>query len=275
MPNTTTKPKPFIYWVGGKRKIADQLIDRFPTSLSLNNYYEPFLGGGALFFKIKDRFKQCFLSDINLELITSYNMVKKNPTAVGDLLSKHKEHHSKEYYYSVVNNDNSNDPTNITARFLYLNKYSFNGIYCVNKKGKLCLHFSTHNHGISHFKNRLKQCSSFLSDTLIYVTDFSFIEPKENDFVYFDPPYHKAGEKFYTRLPFNEHEQIRLRDFAKELTSKGVKLMISNSDTNFIREIYQDFTINTVDIKYTITGQKVNVQKEIAKELIITNYADK
>ncbi len=269
MATTQNKSLPFFNWVGGKRKLADQLIQYVPDTF--NNYYEPFLGGGALFFKIKDRCQKCFLSDINLELITSYNAVKKNPIAVNDLLSQHKAQHSKEYYYSVLNNDNSNDPTNITARFLYLNKYCFNGIYCINKKGKLGLHFSTHNYGISHFKKRLKQCSSFLSDTVIYVTDFSFIEPQENDFVYFDPPYHKAGEKFYTRLPFNEQEQVRLRDFAKELTSKGVKLMISNSDTNFIREIYQDFTINTVDIKYTITGQKVNVQKEIAKELIIMN----
>nr|WP_250311766.1 Dam family site-specific DNA-(adenine-N6)-methyltransferase [Rickettsia endosymbiont of Oedothorax gibbosus] len=266
MTTTKNKPLPFFTWVGGKRKLADQLIKYVPATF--NNYYEPFLGGGALFFKIKDRCKQCFLSDINLELITSYNTVKKNPTLVSDLFAAHKEQHSKKYYYRVQKHNDSNDPTNITARFLYLNKYSFMGMYRVNKSGKLCLSFSSKKYNSANFDKKLQQCSSFLSDATIYVTDFSFIEPKENDFVYFDPPYYQTGERFYTRLPFDKKEQIRLKDFAKELTSKGVKLMISNSDSDFIRDIYQDFTINTVDIKYAITRQK-----KISKELVITNYA--
>jgi DNA adenine methylase len=265
MTATANKPQPFVNWVGGKRKITDQLIERIPQSL--NNYYEPFLGGGALFFKIKDRFKQCFLSDINLELVTSYNTVKKNPYAVNSIFEQHRHNHSKKYYYQVRNNNNSNDPTIITARFLYLNKYAFKGIYRINKNGKLGISFSTKQYGTADIDQKLQQCSNFLSDTSIYATDFSFIEPKENDFVYFDPPYHQAGERFYTRLPFDENEQIRLRDFAKELTSKGVKLMISNNDTEFIRRIYQDFTVNTIDIKYAITGQR-----KISKEVIVTNY---
>lgn len=122
-------------------------------------------------------------------------------------------------------------------------------------------------YGTANIDKKLKLCSSFLKDTSIYAIDFSFIEPKENDFVYFDPPYHQAGEKFYTKLPFDENEQIRLRNFAKELTSKGVKLMISNSDTDFIRTIYQDFTIGTIKTKYAMIGQK-----KITKEVIITNY---
>ncbi len=90
MATTKNKPLPFFNWVGGKRKLADQLIQYVPDTF--NNYYEPFLGGGALFFKIKDRCQKCFLSDINLELITSYNAVKKNPTAVSDLFATHKGH---------------------------------------------------------------------------------------------------------------------------------------------------------------------------------------
>ncbi|HJD63643.1 MAG TPA: Dam family site-specific DNA-(adenine-N6)-methyltransferase [Rickettsia endosymbiont of Sericostoma sp.] len=266
MTTTKNKPLPFFNWVGGKRKLTDQLIQYVPTTF--NNYYEPFLGGGALFFKIKDRCQKCFLSDINLELITSYNAVKKNPTAVSDLFATHKEHHSRKYYYRVQKRNDSNDPTNITARFLYLNKYSFMGMYRVNKSGKLCLSFSSKKYDSANIDKKLQQCSDFLGDASIYVSDFSFIEPRENDFVYFDPPYYQAGERFYTRLPFDQNEQIRLRDFVKELTSKGVKLMISNSNTDFIREIYQGFTINTIDAKYALTGQK-----KITRELVITNYA--
>ena len=262
-------PQPFINWVGGKRKLSDQLVQLIPTGLNDYNYYEPFLGGGALFFQVKDRFKQCFLSDINLELVTSYNVVKKNPEAISNVLKQHKQNHSKEYYYHVRNNNNSNDPTNITARFIYLNKFAFKGIYRVNKNGALGSSFSNKNYGLSKIDTTLKQCSSFLGNASIYATDFSFIEPKENDFVYLDPPYHQTGENFYTRLPFDENEQIRLRDFALSLTSKGVKLMISNSDTDFIRNIYRNvaFTINSLNIKYAISGQK-----KVSREVVITNY---
>ncbi len=256
-------PQPFLQWVGGKRKIVDQLIKHIPSGL--NNYYEPFLGGGALFFQVKHMFNKCYLSDINLDLVTSYNAVKKNPEAVNNLLDLYKEKHSKEHYYQVKSNDNSNNPNNITARFIYLNKYAFKGIYRIGKDGKPTQTFSGRNY--SNIANRLKQCSRLLADTSICALDFSFIEPQENDFVYFDPPYHLSGEKFYTRLPFDEQEQIRLRDFVKELNSKGVKMIISNSNTDFIRNLYQDFNINTIKVMYSMPQQR-----RISDEVLITNY---
>ncbi|HJD56060.1 MAG TPA: Dam family site-specific DNA-(adenine-N6)-methyltransferase [Rickettsia endosymbiont of Pyrocoelia pectoralis] len=263
--NATTPPKPFINWVGGKRKIADKLIEYIPSGL--NNYYEPFLEGGALFFAIKDKFKKYFLSDINLDLITSYNTVKKYPEELTNLYFSHYKNHSKQYFEKLRNINNSNDPTAITAKFIYLNRYSFKGIYRLNRKGQITSSFSLKNPDNSNLKERLKQCSSFLNDAFIYAVDFSFIEPQENDFVYFDPPYHKAGERFYTSMPFTEQDQIRLRDFATELNSKNVKFMISNSDTPFIRNIYSDFNIHSIEIKYLIT-----CQSKISKEVVITNY---
>ncbi|WP_375327469.1 DNA adenine methylase [Candidatus Tisiphia endosymbiont of Nemotelus uliginosus] len=263
--NKTTTISPFFQWVGGKRKIVDQLLEHVP--LGLNNYYEPFLGGGALFFQVKDKFKKCFLSDINLELVTSYNAVKKDPAKIIELCESYKLKHSKEYYYQVRdNNINSNDPIEITARFLYLNKYSFRGIYRVNKHDQAQVSYSTRKyHKSNHFTTI--QCSNLLQNTIIYASDFSFIEPTANDFVYFDPPYHKSGESFYTRLPFGENDQIRLKNFAKELSDKGVKLMISNSDTSFIRSLYKDFNISTITIKYSMSNGK-----RISNELLITNY---
>jgi len=259
------KPQPFLQWVGGKRTVAKQLIEHIPTNL--NNYYEPFLGGGALFFQVKQMFKKCFLSDINLELITTYNAVKKNPETVGALLEEYNSKHSKEYYYKVRNVSNSSHPDNISARFLYLTRYAFKGIYRLNKKGSNVSSFAYKTYKTSRIHNRLKDCSSLLNNVSIYATDFSFIEPQQNDFVYFDPPYHKAGEKFYTRLPFDENEQIRLRDFTEMLTCKGVKIMVSNSDTKFIRDIYKDFNINTIDVKYSLPDKREKLQ-----ELMITNY---
>ena len=258
--------QPFIQWVGGKRKIAPQLIKHLPET-GLNNYYEPFLGGGALFFQVKHMFKQCYLSDINLDLVTSYNAVKYYPEQVGQLLQSHVQNHSKEYYYQVRNINNSNNPQIISARFLYLNRYAFKGIYRINKNGTLDLSYSYKRHKNLNIEEKLKNCSDCLSDVSIYAGDFSFIDPKPDDFVYFDPPYHEAGERFYTRLPFDENEQIRLRDFAKTLDHKGVRFMISNSNTDFIRNLYKGFNINIIEVQYSLPRQRKQI-----KELVITNY---
>lgn len=264
-----TTISPFLQWVGGKRKIVDKLLEKIPLGLELNNYYEPFLGGGALFFQVKDRFNKCFLSDINLEIITSYNAVKKNPTRIIELCESYRLKHSKEHYYQVRdNNVASNDPIQITARFLYLNRYSFRGIYRVNKHNQAQMSYSTRNYSnFDNFASILRQCSNILQNATIYASDFSFIEPQANDFVYFDPPYHKSSEGFYTRLPFSEDDQVRLKNFAEHLSNNGVKLMISNSDTDFIRNLYKDFSINAIAIKYAIS----NYRRE-SQELLITNY---
>jgi len=111
--------QPFLRWVGGKRKVAQQLTDLIPSGL--NNYYEPFLGGGALFFNVKHMFNKCFLSDINLDLVTSYNSIKRNPSEISNLYENHNNKHSKEYYSKICNNNCLAVPADITARFLYIN----------------------------------------------------------------------------------------------------------------------------------------------------------
>ncbi|WP_342270468.1 DNA adenine methylase [Rickettsia endosymbiont of Orchestes rusci] len=256
--------KPFFRWVGGKRKLIAPLLAYIPSGF--DNYYEPFLGGGALFFAVKDKFKKCFLSDINFDLITSYNAVKKNPNEVVKLYDMHIQNHSKDYYRKIVNYC-TNNPNAIAARFLYLNKYSFKGVYQFNKQGKLRSTFFDTKYKNLNIEEKLKEYSSFLNDVFIYTIDFSFIEPQKNDFVYFDPPYHQTGEIFYTKLPFSENDQIRLRDFAVELDSKNIKFMISNNDTSFIRKLYENFNIKNIEIKYSITNHTKS-----STEIIVTNY---
>ncbi|MCP5374911.1 MAG: Dam family site-specific DNA-(adenine-N6)-methyltransferase [Rickettsiaceae bacterium] len=261
---SSNKSQPFIVWVGGKRKIIDKLMEYIPSSL--NNYYEPFLGGGALFFNIKDKVKKAFLSDINLDLVTSYNAVKKTPDEVCKLLDMHEQNHSKEYFYQVRDVNNSNNPSVISARFLYLNRYSFRGIYRLNMDNELKTSCSART-----YKNRLsgqiQESSTLLKDAAIYAGDFSFIEPQVNDFVYLDPPYHNSGESFYTRLPFGEPEQTRLKNFVDGLNSSGVKVMLSNSATDFITNLYKGYNIRVIDTSYSIDNYK-NAKKEV----IITNY---
>ncbi|CAM81108.1 DNA adenine methylase [Orientia tsutsugamushi] len=262
----SNEPKPFLHWVGGKRRIVNKLIEHLPSG-PYYNYYEPFLGGGALFFQVKHLFKQCFLSDINLDLITSYHAVKKNPNEVNRLLNLYHENHSENHYYKIRDNYYSNDPNDITAKFIYLNKYSFRGIYRLNRDGTSAQTFSDKQYLKLHICSRINKCSKLLTGTSIYAMDFSFIEPKKGDFVYLDPPYHQSGERFYTRVPFDEKEQIRLRDFVYELNNKGVKIMLSNNNTAFIRDIYKNFFITHIPVTYSI-----NQKRNLVNELIIINY---
>ena len=260
----SNKSKPFLVWVGGKRKIIDKLVEHIPSEI--NNYYEPFLGGGALFFNLRDKYNKAYLSDINLDLTTSYNAIKNIPDEVSKLSEIHEQNHSKEYFYQIRNNNDNANPSLISARFLYLNRYSFRGIYRLNMNGELKTSYSARSYK-SKISDHIKQSSESLKSATIYTNDYSFIEPTSGDFVYLDPPYHNSGETFYTRLSFDESEQVRLKEFVDKLSLKGVKVMISNSGTDFITNLYKAYNIRIIDIKYAIdNGKTAN------KEVIITNY---
>lgn len=258
------KCNPFIVWVGGKSRLASRLMEYVPSNC--NNYYEPFLGGGALFFSLRDKFKKAYLSDVNFDLVTSFNAIKSTPEEVCKLVDTHEQSHSKEYFYQIREVSDSNNPAAISARFLYLNRYSFRGIYRLNFNGKLTSTIASRSYK-SRISDKVHVNSKALKNATIYASDFSFIEASSGDFVYFDPPYHKSGEKFYTRLPFDESEQIRLKNFIDQLTAKNVKIMLSNSGTNFITDLYKDYNIRIIDIKYAINNHKTSKQ-----EVIITNY---
>ncbi|KJV69838.1 D12 class N6 adenine-specific DNA methyltransferase family protein [Orientia tsutsugamushi str. TA716] len=132
------------------------------------------------------------MSDINLDLITSYHAVKKNPNEVNRLLNLYHKNHSENYYYKIRDNYYSNDPNDITAKFIYLNKYSFRGIYRLNRDGTSAQTFSDKRYLKLHICSRINKCSNLLAGVSICAMDFSFIEPQQNDFVYFDPPYHES-----------------------------------------------------------------------------------
>ena len=259
-----TKPKPFLSWVGNKKRIADNLLEYVPNKI--NDYYEPFLGSGALFFGLHDKCHKAYLSDINLDLTTCYNAIKNTPYEVAKIVDDYENNTSKEYFYYIKDNHTSNNPSSIGAKFLYINRYSFKSIYRLTLNNKLNIAYYN-----KHYKNKIsdsiKQSSQLLKNAVIYARDFSFIEPKEDDFVYFDPPYHNSGEGFYTRLPFDESEQYRLKSVFDKLNLKGVKLMLSNNGTDFITNLYKGYNLKFFDIQYAINNAKTR-----NKEVIITNY---
>lgn len=242
---------PFVKWVGGKRFLVNQLRQNLPEQF--NTYYEPFVGGGALFFEIHEELESAVLSDKNLELIITYQAIKKNPEELIDLLKRHQRNHSKIYYYKIRKQHDLKDKIEVAARFIYLNKTCYNGLFRVNKKG----HFNV---PIGKYKNpnivgedNILACSEALQCAKIEYREFDTITPNEKDLVYFDPPYHPTDEisfTTYTKLDFTERDQERLKDFAVRLQKNGVYVLLSNSNTRFIQELYsmKPFTRLTVHV---------------------------
>lgn len=266
-------PKPFIKWVGGKRSIIDSLLSNTPQNF--NEYYESFLGGGALLYRIYSKAKKCYVSDINFELITAYRVIKQNLNELIKILEMHKKNHNKEYYNKLRAKHNLQDPIEIAGRFIYLNKTCFNGLYRVNKKGEFNVPIGRYkNPNILDLEN-LRACNKTFQKVDIKLKQFNQINPKKNDFVYIDPPYHPTDNNSftsYTSKGFTEKDQINLRDFAINLTTKNVKVMLSNSNTDFINDLYKSKIFNIITIEVPrFVNCKADKRNPI-KEVLIRNY---
>ncbi|MBD2537924.1 DNA adenine methylase [Coleofasciculus sp. FACHB-SPT36] len=265
--------RPFLKWAGGKSQLIQQYIPYFPPKFT--TYYEPFLGGGALFFHLLP--KVSILTDINGELVNVFRCVRDEVEPLIEFLHQHQMNHSKEYYYCVRLMQPST-PLERASRFIYLNKTCFNGLYRENSKGQF-------NVPIGKYKNPkicnpalLRSVSAALQSALIDVQPFeAVLQSAENaeDFVFFDPPYYPLSPTSnftaYSRHSFNEADQIRLRDVFVELAKRGVKVMLSNSDCLFIREIYSNFNIYEISASRMINSNARKRGK--ISELLITSYA--
>ncbi|MBD0388802.1 MAG: DNA adenine methylase [Nostoc sp. C3-bin3] len=241
-------PRPFLKWAGGKGKLIQQYIPYFPKKFK--TYYEPFLGGAAVFFYLNP--PSAALTDINAELVNAYRCVRDNVEKLILNLEAHQLRHCRDYYYEVRK---CPGVTNIekAARLIYLNKTCFNGLYRENSKGAF-------NVPIGKYKNPkicnpalLRSVSAALQKAQINVRPFEDILEHASscdDFVYFDPPYHPLSPTSnftaYSRYSFTQDDQIRLKYVFAELAERGVKVMLSNSDCPFIRELYSDFNINSI-----------------------------
>jgi DNA adenine methylase len=267
------KASPFVKWAGGKRSIISELEKYVPEQFG--NYYEAFVGGGAMFFHLQDRITKAFLSDINFELVLAYNVIKHNPDELIASLKVHKAKHNEEYYYKVRDQHDLQDPIKVVSRFLYLNKTCYNGLYRVNKKGRFNTPMGRYKNPDIVPENNIKLCTTALQEAEVNYWQFDQIEPQEGDFVYFDPPYHPLNSTSftdYTKLDFTETDQERLRDFALALHKKGVKVMLSNSSADLIRKLYKGkaFTIRSVHAPRNINCKPS--ERNNVEELLITTY---
>jgi len=264
-------PRPFLKWAGGKGKLIQQYIPYLPKKFK--TYYEPFLGGAAVFFYLNP--PSGTLTDINAELVNAYRCVRDNVEELILNLEAHQLRHCRDYYYEVRQ---SPGVTNIekAARLIYLNKTCFNGLYRENSKGAF-------NVPIGKYKNPkicnsalLRSVSAALQNAQINVRPFEDILEHASscdDFVYFDPPYHPLSPTSnftaYSRYSFSQDDQIRLKYVFAELAERGVKVMLSNSDCKFIRELYSDFNINSI-IAPRLINSDVRKRGNIT-ELLITS----
>lgn len=272
------EPAPFIRWAGGKRNVIHELISRVPAEIK--NYYEPFLGGGALFYKVYGRAKGAYyLSDINFELIETYKAIRNEPYRVLDALKIHEKNNSREYYYKVRPQNALTDPVERAARFLYLNRVCFNGIYRVNRKNEFNVSYGNkQSPAITQFLTEKIELNNTIfqdQNVKISVKDFTDIKPAEKDFVYFDPPYYPVRAVFQAYSPddFTGRDQVRLRDFAVKLIRQGVNVMLSNSYAPFILDLYagSEFEIAEIEAIRGIKAVRDMNQVSRVKEVVITN----
>ncbi len=270
-------PRPFLKWAGGKSKLIPQYNSYFPSDYQ--TYYEPFLGGGAVFFHLQYfRYSRAVLTDINSELITTYLCVRDNVDELINILKEHQSRHNREYYYHIRANPAS---TNLeqAARLIYLNRTCFNGLYRVNSQGKFNVPLGRYNNPKICQEDLLRAASAALSKSEIRQADFADVlnfAIDKNDFVFFDPPYHPISDTSYftaySRNSFCEKDQERLRDICAELASRGVKVMICNSDCDFIKKIYTQINFNIYRIEAARSINSNIKKRGMIYELLITSY---
>lgn len=275
------KPKPFVKWVGGKRQLLRQFRDMGlypPNDFNpfTNKYFEPFVGGGAVFFDLLP--KKAELSDLNNELVITYNVIKNNVDELIRSLKKHK--HEKEYYLNIRAKDPKKlSDINIASRFIYLNRTGFNGLYRVNSHGIFNVPFGKYTNPLICDEENLRKASKALQKVTIKNQDYKAVlkKAKKGDFVYFDPPYYPVSKTAsftsYTANSFLEKEQTELRDTFVELHKRGCLVMLSNSDTPFINKLYS--RIKGVKVSKVIAGRAINsngAKRGKIREVLITNY---
>jgi DNA adenine methylase len=272
----------FLKWAGGKKRLV-LLLDNLTPS-SIERYFEPFLGGGAFFFYLIQTRKpfKAFLSDSNPQLINTYRVVKDNVKELIDILQDHQEKYYKsgeKYYYSI--RDNSNTKTNtieLAGRFIFLNKTCYNGLYRVNKIGNFNVpHGRYFNPKICN-REKLIECSRLLNrseiDIRCNIYKNTTIMCQKDDFVYLDPPYfpvsRTANFTDYTKESFGVQQHSELANEFDRLNSIGAKILLSNSNSEYVKSLYKEHTILKVK-----TQRNINCDAKRRREhqdLIIANF---
>lgn len=256
--------RPFLKWVGGKARLLPTILPYVPARFE--NYHEPFLGGGAMFFAVRDRFAgSAYLHDQNKRLANTWQMVQQDPAAVLDAMTYFHENDSKDFYLS----QRLSPPEPLAERaawFIYLNQTSWNGLWRVNRRDQFNVPWGDRPfRGIP--EDTLHRVSDALIGASITADDFrvTLEKPQQGDFVYLDPPYIRleatAGHwqtakfDFYTVERFREHDLVELAKMCAELTERGVTWLMSNRDTEMVRDLFPDNQIVRFTARRSVAAQ--------------------
>jgi len=272
-PEEEPDAKPFLKWVGGKRQLLSRLVDHAPKPAEIGTYYEPFLGGGALFFHLRP--VRAVLSDSNARLIRAYCGLRDDVDGVIDRLTTYRHLHDKHFFLKMRSLDvDALSDAGVAAWLIYLNRTAYNGLYRVNSKNLFNVPFGDYKNQMSCDEENLRACARILGRaTKIEVRDFAEAvkDATPGDFVYFDPPYASltTTSKFtdYTKEGFGDQDQIRLRDVAQDLKSRGVRVLVSNSSAERVSKWYKKFTRVSVGARRSVNCKPGS--RGLVQELLI------
>lgn len=269
---------PVVKWVGGKRQLLGEITPLLPKRIT--SYCEPFLGGGAVLFSIQPT--KAIVNDLNQDLITVYEVIRDDVESLLESLKKHEN--TPEYFYNIRDMDRDKEAyqamskTEKASRLIYLNKTCYNGLFRVNSSGEFNSPFGYYKNPSIVNEPILRAVSNYFnaSNIAFYSEDFSetLKRVRKGGFVYLDPPYDPVSDTAnftgYNKSGFDRKEQTRLKQCCDDLTRRGVKFMLSNSATEFIKELYEDYEITIVKAKRAINSD--SSKRGPIEEVLIRNY---
>ena len=269
---------PVVKWVGGKRQLLNEIIPLLPKQIP--SYCEPFLGGGAVLFAVQPT--KAIVNDLNKDLITVYEVIRDDADALIESLKRHEN--TSEYFYAIRDLDRDRDTysslSNVekASRLIYLNKTCFNGLFRVNSSGEFNSPFGRYKNPNIVNEPVIRAVSEYLNSGSITFYSEDFAETlkrvEKGGFAYLDPPYDPVSSTAsftgYSKGGFDRDEQIRLKHCCDELTRRGVKFMLSNSATDFIKELYRDYNVAIVRAKRAINSDAS--KRGAIEEVLVTNY---
>ena len=269
---------PVVKWVGGKRQLLPQILPLIPKRMSA--YCEPFLGGGAVLFALQPR--RALVNDLNQDLITVYRVIKENADALIEHLSRHEN--TPEYFYRIRDLDRDREAyaalsdVEKASRLLYLNKTCYNGLFRVNASGAFNSPYGHYRRPNIVNEQTIRGVSRYFNscDITFFSEDFAAVLDRvpRGGFVYLDPPYDPVSDTAsftgYNRGGFGREEQVRLKACCDALTARGVKFLLSNSATPFIRELYSSYHVSIVQARRAVNS--VASRRGAIEEVLVRNY---
>lgn len=262
-------------WVGGKQRIVHRLVELLPDDFYQRTYVEPFLGAASLFMRMRP--KRAILADVNDHLINTYLFIRDNPDGVARNLRKFIRHDDASFYYSLRETYNRNQWSAAqSARFIYLNRTCFNGIFRVNRRGEFNVPYGG-NRKSPRFPttHALHACAAVLAGTRLLCESYEITLARlpKKSFVYLDPPYPPLnGTSFfthYTKDRFSTHDQHCLAEVVQSLDRRSIPFLMTNADTQLIRTLYRNFELVGIDATRWVTCKS---KKHQVKEVVIRNY---